>query len=83
MRASKARRIWRPLIQGAVPGLIRRFSDLGLKPNIEATTLERYSSQVIRNFESTDIHLEWPFLFPARTAMDVGTAPESPPGASA
>jgi hypothetical protein len=34
-------------------------------------------------FESTDVHLEWPFLFPARKAMDVGTAPESPPGASA
>src|SRR3954447_26324813 len=26
----------------------------------------------MRHFESTDIHLEWPFLFPARTAMEVG-----------
>jgi hypothetical protein len=32
---------------------------------------------------STGVRLEWPFQFPARTAMDVGTAPESPPGASA
>src|SRR4029078_13581943 len=28
---------------------------------------------------STDVRLQWPFQFPARTAMDVGTAPESPP----
>jgi hypothetical protein len=32
---------------------------------------------------STGVRLEWPFQFPARTAMDVGTAPESPPGAAA